>query len=265
MKIEVLVAAMGQSDCQLIADMNIQTDALIGNQCDKNEIREFQIDDKKIIYYSFNERGVSLNRNNTLLRTRADICILADDDMRFVENYEKIVREAFLKNPSADVIIFNLLEKTPGRFLITKKMRITYFNYMRFGAARIAIKRKSISKNNILFHQEFGGGTLHCHGEDTIFLRDCLKAGLKVIAIPEYIAELNDTRKSSWFSGYNRKYFFDQGCLYYSLSKRWCKLLALQDCMRHYKKYQESMHIFEVWKTMLCGIEEFSKAEALEE
>lgn len=81
---------------------------------------------------------------------------------------------------------------------------------MRFGAARIAIKRKSISKNNILFHQEFGGGTLHCHGEDTIFLRDCLKAGLKVIAIPEYIAELNDTRKSSWFSGYNRKYFFDQ-------------------------------------------------------
>ena len=128
MKIEVLVAAMGQSDCQLIADMNIQTDALIGNQCDKNEIREFQIDDKKIIYYSFNERGVGLNRNNTLLRTRADICILADDDMRFVENYEKIVREAFLKNPSADVIIFNLLEKTPGRFLITKKMRITYFN-----------------------------------------------------------------------------------------------------------------------------------------
>ena len=50
MKIEVLVAAMGQSDCQLIADMNIQTDALIGNQCDKNEIREFQIDENYILF-----------------------------------------------------------------------------------------------------------------------------------------------------------------------------------------------------------------------
>ena len=41
MKIQVLVATMHQTDHSLPEKMNIQTDAIIINQCDRNEYEEF--------------------------------------------------------------------------------------------------------------------------------------------------------------------------------------------------------------------------------
>lgn len=67
MKIQVLAAAMNQSDHSLIEKMNIRTDAIIGNQCDRNSVEEFQVNGHNIKYLNFNERGVGLNRNNSLI------------------------------------------------------------------------------------------------------------------------------------------------------------------------------------------------------
>jgi hypothetical protein len=40
-KVQVLIASMNQVDHSLLSKMNIQTDAIVGNQCDKNEIETF--------------------------------------------------------------------------------------------------------------------------------------------------------------------------------------------------------------------------------
>lgn len=40
LKVEVLVATMDQKDDSLVKKMNIQTDAIIGNQCDFNRIEK---------------------------------------------------------------------------------------------------------------------------------------------------------------------------------------------------------------------------------
>ena len=86
MTIEVLVATMNQEDdCSLHIDMNIQSDAIIGNQCGRNEIKELEYNGHRIKYLSFAEKGVGLNRNNALMRSTADICVLADDDQIFVD------------------------------------------------------------------------------------------------------------------------------------------------------------------------------------
>ena len=42
------------------------------------------------------------------MRATGDICLFADDDMIYVNDYSKLVENAFLENPTADVIIFNL-------------------------------------------------------------------------------------------------------------------------------------------------------------
>lgn len=42
MKIEVLVATMNQTDVRLLNKMNIQTDVIVGNQCDTNEVKNFE-------------------------------------------------------------------------------------------------------------------------------------------------------------------------------------------------------------------------------
>ena len=237
MSVQVLVATMNQVDHTLLDKMNIQSDVIVGNQCDRDSVERFQYNGYSAIYLNFAERGVGLNRNNALMRADADYCLFADDDMVYCDNYAEIVTKAFSNYPDADVILFNLKECVPTRYAIPYPMRVGYLNYLRYGTARIAIRLKSVKENGIYFNQCFGGGTEHCHGEDNLFLTACLNHKLKVYAIPYYIAELNEERSSTWNDGYNEKYLRDQGVLYRAISRRWWRLLCLQDAIRRRKSY----------------------------
>lgn len=252
MKLEVLVAAMNQTDYSLVDKMKITTDVIVGNQCDKNEIVQMNRAGQIVTYLSFNEKGVGLNRNNSLMRSQGDILLFADDDMVYEENYEQVVLEAFQQNPDADVLIFNIKEKIPERYVIEKKFRVRWYNFMRFGAVRIAVKRKSIQEKGIFFNLCFGGGTQYAHGEDTLFLSDCLKKRLKIYAIPKVIAELVDERESTWFEGYDDKYFRDTGMLYKIMSPFLGRGLCLQDALRHQKSYQKNW--LYIYKEMRKGV-----------
>lgn len=240
MKVQVLVAAMHQKDHSILEKMNIQSDAIVTNQCDHNSIEDFQWNGYEIRYLNFAERGVGLNRNNGLMRATGDICLFADDDMRYCDNYAELVADAFQKRPDADVLVFNLIEKNPKRYIIQKVSRVHYLNFLRYGTARVAVRNASVRKHGIYFNQCFGGGTAHSHGEDNLFLADCLKKGLKVYAVPLFLAELTEERESSWNKGYDEKYLTDQGVLYRTMSKNLWRLLCLQDAVRQRKRYGRS-------------------------
>lgn len=258
MKIQVLVAAMNQSDYSLPEKMNLQTDAIIGNQCDRNEIVEFQFAGNRCQYLSFAERGVGLNRNNALLRADADICLFADDDMIYVDGYDKIIEDAFIRHPDADILAFNLAETkvhdghfVPQRKQIEKETRVNLLNCLRYGTARIAVKLKPIKLNGISFNTCFGGGTQYCHGEDNLFIVSCLNKGLKMYSIPEIIATLTEERESSWNSGFDKRYVMDQGMLFRCMTKKYWKILCLQDVIRRHKSY--NMRTLEAYKIMVSG------------
>lgn len=250
MRVQVLVATMHQDDKSLLERMNIRSDAIIANQCDRNEIDEFVWNGHSIRYLSFAERGVGLNRNNALMRANGDICLFADDDMRYCDDYVETVINAFEKHKDADVLIFNLIEKEKTRKVVRRSERVRWYNFLRYGTARIAVRNAAIKRNGIYFNQCFGGGTDHCHGEDNLFLASCLQKGLKVYAIPEYVAELTEDRPSSWNQGYDEKYIRDQGMLFRTLSRKWWKLFCLQDAIRHKKRYRMSW--LKAYKNMIC-------------
>lgn len=237
MNVQVLIAAMHQTDHSILEKMNIQSDAIVGNQCDTNSIEDFIHNGHSIRFLNFAERGVGLNRNNALMRATGDICLFADDDMRFFDNYVNTVEKAFNDNPKADVIIFNIKENVVIRYINKKARRVNKFNFLRYGAARIAVRLSSVKERGIYFNECFGGGTEHSAGEDNLFLASCLKAGLRVYTSPCYLAELLDDRESSWFRGYNEKYLRDKGCLYKTISPKWWILLCFQDAVRHKKMY----------------------------
>lgn len=248
MTVQVLVAAMNQKDHSLLEKMNIQSDAIVGNQCDQNSIEEFEWNGHKIRYLNFAERGVGLNRNNTLMRATGDICLFADDDMRYVDGYAPLIEKAFLDVPDADVIVFNI----EGRRKITKTERVNRLNYLRYGTARIAVKLSAVKQNAIYFNQCFGGGTEHSHGEDNLFLTACLDKGLKIYAVPILMASLCDDRASTWDSGNVEKYLMDQGILYRTISRRWWKLYCLQDAARRYRTYKKKF--VDAYKLMIKNV-----------
>ena len=237
MKIQTLVVTTAQQDCSLPEKMNLRTDAIIGNQCGRDEITEFEYNGHKIRYICTSTTGVGINRNETLQRAECDLCVLADDDMTFLDGYEETVREWFEKLPGADMLIFNL-EGGKKRYKCSKVERIHRLNYGRFGAARIAFRHKSVRFSGVTFHTMFGGGSEYSCGEDTLFLRACLRKGLKIYGVPAALAQIHDG-DSTWFQGYTDKYFFDKGVLYYALNGRFCKLHALVHCLRYRKKYSD--------------------------
>lgn len=254
MRVQVLVATMNQKDHSLLNRMNIQSDAIVSNQCDRNEIEVFNHNGHHIKYLSFKERGVGLNRNNALMRADGDICLIADDDLVYNDDYVDTVKKYFRENPNADIIIFNLIDNSNNRYFIKKPFKVNYMNYMRFGAARIAFKTRSITKKGISFNLHFGGGAEYSAGEDVLFLHDCLKNKLKIIAVPESIAQLTESRGSTWFKGYTDKFFLDKGVLYSCISKKWAWLLALQFCLRHKKMFEREKSWFEAFLLMIKGM-----------
>jgi glycosyltransferase involved in cell wall biosynthesis len=228
MNLQVLIATMNQTDYSILKKMNIRSDAIIVNQCDKNHLDEFMYDGNSIFFYSFNERGVGLSRNTSLMRATADICLFADDDVTYYDNYKKIILEEFTKNPNADVIVFNLKSTHPqrGKRINKENKRIRLQNVFRYGTYRIAVRLSSVRRKNINFSLLFGGGTKYSAGEDSLFLRDCLKNGLKIFSSKEFIGSVSH-EESTWFKGYNDKYFFDKGAFFEAALPRFKYFLLL--------------------------------------
>ena len=238
MTVQTLVVTL-QQDCRRLAEkMNIQTDAVIGNQCNINKYDQFEINGNSIQVISTTTRGVGINRNETLMRSNADICVLADDDMIFLDGYKQTVQYWFEKFPNADILIFNLQEEKPRRHKNTKVCRVGFMNYGRYGAARLAFRRESVCFSGVMFHTMFGGGCCYSCGEDTLFLNDCMKKGLRILAVPATLAKIHDG-DSTWFNGYTDKYFFDKGVLYYALHNQLGKIHGLIHAIRYRKKYAQ--------------------------
>lgn len=261
MDIQVLISTINQKDYSLLEKMNIQSNAIVINQCDKNEITEFMYKGNKILWMSFNERGVGLSRNNALLRATADICLMADDDMVYVDNYNEIVINAYKNNRNADMILFNVpIYKSNGEIIkkVKKNGKVRFYNSLRYGTVNISFKREMIVKNNIFFSLLFGGGARYGSGEDTLFITDALKKRLNIYSNTSVIATINES-SSTWFTGYNKKYFYDRGALFAAISNIGAYLLALQFILRKNKLFKDSISKKDAMISMINGIKDFKK------
>ena len=259
MKIETLVVTVDQRDNSLVYKMNIQTDAIVGNQGDYTSTDEFCLNGHQIVYLNTTERGVGRNRNLVLQHAAADICILADDDMRFVDGYPQIAMKAFHQCPDADILIFNLLEKQPKRFVNKKVQRIKWNNYARYGAARLAVCPKKLRDAGITFSELFGGGAIYGSGEDTIFLKECLDKGLRLYAVPFALAEMDQDAQSTWFHGYNKKFFYDKGALYCALYPRMKWVCCLRYILKYRNNFAGQYRMPDALKAMLEGAKSYEQ------
>ena len=213
MDLEVLVAAVGQADRSLAEKMNIQAHMVIANQCGHWGYEESP--DGAVRMLSTDTKGVGVNRNLAMQLSKADILLFADDDVTYYDGTLQGVIDAFRELPDADVIFFGMDMTRKDKIFERRRNRVKrlhIWNSLRYGAARMAIRREAIVKHRLAFSPLFGGGSCYGNGEDTLLIRDCFRAGLKVYA-HSYVLGKCAKDSSSWFSGYNEKYFYDWGAL----------------------------------------------------
>lgn len=258
MEVEVLISTMNLDDNnKLIKKMNINGKSLTINQITNKNIKSHNDTNSINKILSFNEKGLSKSRNKALKNSSADICVIADDDLKYKSDYDKIIQKAYKKHKDADIIAFNVENcKTNNKY---NEKKVNFLKSFKICSVQVTFKRDKIIKNNICFDEFFGAGSnKFILGEENIFLTDCIKKGLKIYYVSETIAKLENS-ESTWFSGYNEIYFKSKGACFYRINKLFSYLFILQFSIRKYKKYKEDMSFVNSIKFMLKGIKEYKK------
>ena len=174
MKVEVLASVMNASLPETVQHMNLQSDAVIINQCDRLGQEEMQISpgNGRIRFCSFPDRGIGRSRNE--------------------------------------------VEEERRTYHITERKPVRWYNCGRYGAVSFAVRRESLLRSGITFSLLFGGGAKYSNGEDSLFLTEFIKKGCRVYTAPVTIGR-EEAGESTWFHGYNEKFFHDRGVLYHYL------------------------------------------------
>ncbi len=208
----VLVSCMHEKDRSIIDRSNIQTDAIIINQCDDDRIDEWDFKNKvgqtchvKMIYTR--DRGLSRSRNMAIRNATSDICLICDDDELLTDEYANTIIEAFSNNPSYDIIAFNLNNPETEYPLVEEE--ISYWKTGKLASWQIAFKRNERVLSSP-FNEMMGSGTGNGGGEENKFLLDCLAKGAKIKYCPELIGEVAQS-ESMWFHGFDKKYWINRG------------------------------------------------------
>ena len=257
MTLQMLVSGVQLNTDTIAETMNLQSDSIIINQCDQNAYEQYGYNGHEIKIYSFAERGVGLSRNNALLRATADIILFSDEDIVYEDGYVDNILRAFEEHPEADMLLFNMdVAEDRATYHIDDFARFHKWNCGRYPTYSFACRREVIHKKNITFNLLFGGGAKYCNGEDSLFIQECLKKGLKVYTVPVQIGR-EVPRPSTWFNGYTDKFFHDRGVLYKALYGPLARPMALRFLIKNKGTMLTDRAVSAAYSLMKQGMAEF--------
>lgn len=263
-RLTVLCATMHQTDFSKFHEMNIQSDVIFSNQCDRNEVSETVINGYSACMISSATRGVGLNRNISFMAADSEYVLFADDDVRYHDGYAEQVLKAFEELPKAEMIAFGMDITKEGEVVERHRnptARTHTWNCLKYGACVLAVRTDALRRANILFTTLFGGGCIYGSGEDSLFVLQCVKSGMKVYS-HSYVLGHCAQDTSTWFTGYHEKYFFDKGawiaaafpksgCLlrhYFALHFHRKTKLSYRQCCRLMKDGQRGFQKLQIWQ-----------------
>lgn len=256
MKLQLLVSAVKEEVTTLAERMNVRTDAWIVNQCDRFGYQEYEYREHTIRCLSMAERGVGLSRNTALMRADGDILLFSDEDLIYQDDYEQKVLQAFEQHPQAQVITFNFeVDERRRTYYNETGHWVHWYNYGRYPAYAIAVRRDAILKANVTYSLLYGGGAKYSNGEDSLFLHDCLKKGLRIYADTALLGK-EVYRQSTWFSGYHEKFFLDRGVLYQDLYGCMAKPFSIRFLWSNRKEMLTAINFRTAYGLMKQGIRE---------
>jgi glycosyltransferase involved in cell wall biosynthesis len=225
------------------------------NQLDKKDITSHNING----VINSSEKGLAKSRNLAIENAKETICLLADDDVKYLPDLDDKIISAFKKYPEADIITFQLVDEF-GRFfkpyediVVHDKRTIRTVN-----SVVIAFRKENILKSSVRFNEVFGLGGEFQTADEYIFLRDALKAKLKIYFEPVVILE--HPYESSGRPAGSDRLVYARSALFYKYSGilgylRLCKYLYLV----HKAKMITTNEIFEKFKIGLMGISKYKE------
>lgn len=161
-------------------------------------------------------KGLSRSRNNAIKNADGTLCIVADDDVRYTNQYIDIIKRTY-ENNVVDVACFKIktrknepeYKKYPSEERCFDKKE-----YPHISSIEITFRLSKIQENKIKFDERFGIGSKHLiGGEEKVLINDCLDSGLKVCYFNEYIVEHPYLSNTKTYSRYHKKRNLVEGAI----------------------------------------------------
>lgn len=216
MNFQVLVPTHGKTlkeCCNFLDNLKIKSNCLICNQCGSVSINN--IGNLKIV--DCDNIGVSNNRNNLLDNAEGDICICIDDDCPLVDNYEEIIKNTFLKYPSAEFILFNgIVTHENNRLVHNKKTKIVnkFKDVGYAGGPGLVFRREAIKKYNLRYNTKVGFPNKIQLGEDSLFVKTIVDSKANFIRSSDVLFKIkDDVDNSVYFKGVTEDFVISRGCI----------------------------------------------------
>lgn len=250
MKFQVILSCMHNKDFSIIERSGLgNVNTLVINQCDTNADYKVEEGIHTMIYTA--TRGLSVSRNMAIDNSDADICLVSDDDEFFVPDLEKLVVDAYEKFPQADLIVFRMVNRSTK--LGDKPKKLSKLELLRVSSWQISFKLASV-KGKVAFDTNLGAGTKNGAGEENKFLLDCYRAGLSIYYVPIKIAAVAQ-ESSTWFHGYDRRFFFNRGkTTRYILGLPLSLLYAVHYLVTKRRRYTKDISVKIAAKELFRGI-----------
>ena len=260
-RLQILISAVNKDPKELLKSMNLESDAVLVDQLTGDDAPLELAESDSFINFGDHtariiirrEKGVGLSRNTALESSDREIIQFGDDDIVYEEGYAARILSEFDSHPEADVLLFNV-KAQEGRETYRNEdyARVSWYNYGRYPAYAICARRDKIMESGIRYSLLFGGGAPYMNGEDSLFLHDCLKAGLSVYRTTAYLGHEKKS-KSTWFKGYTDKFFFDRGVLYHFLYGNLAFLWGFRFLFKNRKEMCREKGLLKCYSLLLKG------------
>lgn len=180
LKLEILISTMNRDSLTFLNKMFPYHDLkslniLIINQSQKGIELISKLNNIRVI--NSIDVGLSKSRNLALKNAIGDICLIADDDVEYLANFEVTIKNSFIKFSDATIVRFKIDTFSSEDYKIypPKSKRLNKKKEIEnTSSIEIAFIRNAIC-NKVDFNTNFGLGSQFTCGEEYLFLNEILK------------------------------------------------------------------------------------------
>ncbi len=192
MKFEILLSTMFRTDLGFLDNIFknnnlLDYDILIINQTTPDKLLKVPTSKKIRIINSF-ERGTAISRNLAINNAKGKFCLIADDDIVYEKDFEKVILNEFNNYKDAYLLSFEASnykkiphQNYPKQQQHNKKSLRPIHNIV------MCFKLELVKKHSVFYNKYFSLGGKFGNGEEYLFLRDAYKKGLKAYHIKKNI------------------------------------------------------------------------------
>jgi glycosyltransferase involved in cell wall biosynthesis len=210
--------------------------------------------------------GLSKSRNVGIDNAFKKICLIADDDVIYFENFEKEIVKAFNINSNAAIITFN--HQRIGLNHPQNQNKEGYQHNIKsiwnVSSIETAFCLNKIKENKLYFDENFGLGSFFETAEELLFLRNGIKLYLDIYYYPSVIV-LHPLMSSGKLEG-TAELIYARAALNYKINSELAYLWLLKYVFFLYRNnYIKRTEWMKKLKTGMAGIKKMKELENFKE